>query len=59
MKENPTDRLDVRVTPSLKRTLFKKAGKAGVKASDIVRAGIEAVINKDGEEIKALVERSA
>ena len=55
--ENPTERLDVRVAPSLKKSLFEKAEEAGVKASDIVRAGIEAVLGKDKSEIRTLLER--
>lgn len=59
MKEKPTNRLDVRIAPSLKRTLFRKAEKAGVKASDIIRAGIKDVLSKDVGELRKLTQGAA
>ena len=59
MPETPTERIDVRIPPTLKETLFEKAEQAGVKASAIVRASIEALLSKDEDEIKKLIKRSA
>lgn len=55
MQQDKNDRLVLRITPSLKKSIEELAKKQNVTASELVRKTLEAVVNKNQKEIEQSV----